>query len=117
MKIDGTVSPARAYCADEEASREGNLLYSRTLWKALIEGAQPNVPYQGKSLNELIKNKTEMKDDASIAAFLENARRSGVLWSKRTHFSSNAGKTFRGMELFLNPSTPRVQVYQRMESR
>lgn len=115
VRIDGTVSPARGYGAEEEVTVQGEPLYSKKMWEALICGLQPNIPYQKRSLQEFLHRTVDLGDEAALESFVQNARRSGVLWSKNTKYSVTAGKTFDGLEFFLNPSNPRVQAYQKFK--
>ncbi len=116
VRIDSTVTPARAYLVDETRTDEGVAIHQGIKWRKLIKSLEPNTPYPIAALKMIIEEQSIYKEPKDISGFILSATYSGVLWSRPIRYHNrNAGQVIGGKSFYLDPTNPKVQVYRNIK--
>lgn len=116
VKIDATVTPAKAYLSEEKTSDEGIWLHIGTKWRKFVKALEPNMAYPFFTLVKIIQEAGIYQGDGEIKEFIGNVLQSGVLWHKPSRFHNiSAGELRNSRHYYLDPTHPKVQVYSIVE--
>ena len=118
VRIDSTVSPAKAYLSTETRADEGARLHPGVKWQKLIQSLEPNIGYTWSSLKDIAKNKSIYREEKEIQEFLDNARRSHVLWFRRTRYhvsKADADEVRPARKYLIDLTNPKVQIYKTLQ--